>query len=461
MILPPRQTRRARLRRIGTLGIAAALGLGALGLGGCASTDAAPSADTNPSAVRSGAEGDAEALPRLDGQRITLLIGWSKREREAFAPVVARFEQRTGARVKLTDADERITARVYHAVDASNLPDVALIRQPGLLGELVANQALTPLDDETRDRVARHTAPSWRALATVDGTEYGVWFAGSTSSQLWYPDAGGAAPGTGDWSAFLRALRDRPASDAPAISVGAKSGWPVGDWFENLYLGEAGAEQYERLSRHEIPWTDPSVARALDRLAELRRTPGALQPDTADESFGDSLDAVFGSPRLAERVLSGGSAVPESAAAAPFPSPATEPGASVIGGTVAVQLKPSDGGAVLLRYLAGAEAAELWIAGGGISPHNDADLSSAPNEAARAANELVRPGPGGTGSDARRFDLSDLAPSGFGAYPDSGAQQILREFFAHPSDVHLTQQRLERAAEAAWSTALPAPTTAP
>ncbi|GAA1795513.1 extracellular solute-binding protein [Leucobacter iarius] len=457
MIRPPRRTRRARLRRIGTLGIAAALGLGALGLSGCAP------ADTGSSAARSGAEADAEALPRLDGQRITLLTGWSTREREAFAPVIARFEQRTGARVKLTDADERITAKVYHAVDASNLPDVALIRQPGLLRELVANRALIPLDTETRDRVARHTARSWRALATVDGTEYGVWFAGSTSSQFWSPDAGagGAAPATGDWSAFLRALRDRPASDGPAISVGAKSGWPVGDWFENLYLGDAGAEQYERLSRHEIPWTDPSVARALDQLAELRRTRGALQPGTADESFGDSLDAVFGSPRLAERVLSGGSAVPESATAVPFPSPGAEPGASVIGGTVAVQLKSSDGGAVLLRYLAGTEAAEVWIAGGGISPHGDADLSGAPNEAARATNELVRPGPGGTGRDARRFDLSDLAPSGFGAYPDSGAQQILREFFAHPSDVPRTQQRLEHAAEAAWSTALPAPTAAP
>lgn len=450
-----RAAQRSTLRRIATLAAATALGLSTLGLSGCAPIG------TEGSAPKAGAMADDEPLPRLDGQRITVLAGWTKRERAAFAPVIDRFEQRTGARVKLVDGGERITAKVYHAVDASNLPDVALIRQPGLLQELVANRALVPIDAETRDLVARHTAPPWRALATVDGTEYGVWFAGSTSSQLWSPDSGDATPATGNWSAFLRGLRDRPASDGPAISVGAKSGWPVGDWFENLYLGGAGTEQYERLSRHEIPWTDPSVARALEELAELRRTPGALQPEPGDESFGDSLDAVFGSSRLAERVLAGGSAVPESAAATPFPSPGTDAAPAVIGGTAAVQLKASAGGAALMRFLAGVEAADLWIAGGGISPNGDADLSGAPNEAARAANELVRPGPGGTGIDARRFDLADLAPSGFGAYPDSGAQQILREFFAHPSDVHLTQQRLERAAEAAWSTRLSRPTTGP
>lgn len=448
----PRPRFRSTLRRFGAITTLAALGFGSLGLAGCAATRAPhAAADTS----------GAEALPRLDGQRITVLTGWSQRERTAFAPVIARFEQRTGARVKLIDAPEQITAKVYHAVDASNLPDVALIRQPGLLRELVANTALIPLDAGTRGLVSAHYARSWRDLASVGGTEYGVWFAGSTSSRLWSRE-GDPAP-EHDWAAFVHALRDRPASDGPAVAVGAKSGWPVGDWFENLYLGSAGPEQYERLSRHEIPWTDPSVARALELLAELRRTRGGVQPGTADETFDDALRAVFDAPPLASRMLAGGSAVPTQAVAGAFPSPGTgtHDGATIIGGTAAVQLKASDGGSALMRYLAGTEAADLWLAQGGISPNRDADPGGAPNDAARDAGEAVRQGVGGSGSKARLFDLSDLAPSGFGAYPDSGAQQILREFFAHPSDIAATQQRLERAAEAAWSTALPAPTTAP
>lgn len=436
-------------RRFGALAALGLLSIAALGLGGCSADAAAPT----------GAHAAGEtALPRLDGTRVTVLTGWSEQERAAFAPVVARFEQRTGAEVRLTDAPEQITAKVYHAVDASNLPDVALIRQPGLLRELVAARALLPLDASTRAETAAGTAEPWRALASVDGIEYGVWFAAGTSSSLW--SRAGAAPPAHGWADFIAELRARPASAGPAVSLGAGSGWPAVDWFENLYLGSAGAEQYERLSRHEIPWTDPSVARALALLAELRDASGAVQPKATNETFANSLRAVFDSPQRAQLMLAGGSAVPADATATAFPAPDARLDGTVIGGTAAVRLKDSDGGAAFQRFLASPEAARLWVARGGISPNTAVDPGDAPSDAVRSAIEVVQPGPGGSAEAPVRFDLSDLAPSGFGGYPGSGAQAILREFLTSPAvGIPATQQRLERAAEAAWSTVPQKPST--
>ena len=51
-------------------------------------------------------------------------------------------------------------------------------------------------------------------------------------------------------------------------------GWTLTDWFENVYLSQAGPENYDKLPKHEIPWTDPSVEEALnsqDFLGELMR----------------------------------------------------------------------------------------------------------------------------------------------------------------------------------------------
>ena len=54
-------------------------------------------------------------------------------------------------------------------------------------------------------------------------------------------------------------------------SVGVDVGWPMTDLFENIYIRTAGAEMYDQLGAHEIPWTDQSVKDALTIMARRRR----------------------------------------------------------------------------------------------------------------------------------------------------------------------------------------------
>ena len=64
-------------------------------------------------------------------------------------------------------------------------------------------------------------------------------------------------------------------------------GWPITDLFENVYIRTAGADMYDKLAKHEIPWTDQSVKDALTVMQDIvgdsgnmvGGTDGALQTD--------------------------------------------------------------------------------------------------------------------------------------------------------------------------------------
>jgi ABC-type glycerol-3-phosphate transport system substrate-binding protein len=132
-----------------------------------------------------------------------------------------------------------------------------------------------------------------------------------------------------------------------------------------------------------------------------------------------------------------------------FPFPEGRLGGRVVvgGGDVAVQMRRSDAGAALLRFLATGEAGEIWAARGGfVSANQDVDLTAYPDDTTRdIARALLEAG------DRFRFDLSDLQPVEFGGTTNAGMWAALRDFLADPSDIAGTAARLEADAAAAWA----------
>ena len=94
----------------------------------------------------------------------------------------------------------------------------------------------------------------------------------------------------------------------PAYSIGGADGWTLTDLFENIYIRTAGAETYDKLAKHEIPWTDQSVKDALAEMAKIvgdtdniaGGQAGALQTD-----FPTSVSNVFSATPKAAMVLEG------------------------------------------------------------------------------------------------------------------------------------------------------------
>ena len=202
------------------------------------------------------------------GETLEVSATWSGAEQANFEAVLDVFEQETGATVNYTSFGDNGATTLNTQVEGGNPPDVAVVGQPALMQQLATDGALVPLSDTAAANVADNYAQDWIDLGTVDGELYGVWFKAANKSTMWYnadiyDEAGAEVPE--DWDGFLEQLQIVSDAGYYGISIGADVGWPLTDWFENVYLRTAGGDMYDQLTAHEIPWTDPSVTEAQVR----------------------------------------------------------------------------------------------------------------------------------------------------------------------------------------------------
>jgi len=267
-------------------------------------------------------------------------------------------------------------------------------------------------------------------------------------------DAAGVPP-PATWDELVTASQTISDSGITPWSIGGADGWTLTDWFENVYLSQAGPEMYDQLTNHEIPWTDPSVEEALNTLAEIWGTDGFVAEGALQNDFPTSVTTVFSSGEAAmvyegdfvAGVISGetDAVVGEDANFFPFPAVGDAP-AVVGGGDVAVAFTDTEATMALMSYLASPEAAEIWVAEGGFtSPNKAVDTSLYPDDISRGIAEgLIAAG------DAFRFDMSDQMPSEFGGTPGQGMWQDLTDFLADPTDVQGVMESLEANASQAY-----------
>ena len=251
----------------------------------------------------------------LHGQHLEVVAVWQDAEAAAFVDVLRPFEQATGATVTFTSTSgEDITAVLDRRLAADDLPDVAVLPQPGLLERYARAGAITPIGDIVGDQVEAAWAPVWRRLGTVDGTLYGLWFKAADKSLVWYSlhafEQAGVVP-PDDLEGLGRVARAVAADGTPAFSLTGdpSDAWTLTDWFENLYLRIAGPERYDALAEHRLPWTDPTVGETLRTMASLLGPGLTVQPAGPDTTFPESVLGVF-APRPAAAMIMEGDFVP-------------------------------------------------------------------------------------------------------------------------------------------------------
>ncbi|HEX6569890.1 MAG TPA: extracellular solute-binding protein, partial [Acidimicrobiales bacterium] len=258
-----------------------------------------------------------EAWPDLAGTTIEVVAVWRDAEADAFERVLDEFEARTGATVVLTSTEGAdIGAVLDGRIAARDVPDVAILPQPGLLARYARDGAIQPLGDEVAADVrARYSAP-WRRLATVDGRMYGVWFKAADKSLVWYSigafeRAGVVPPDDLDRLDDVASALAESGTPPFAVAAAPEDAWVLTDLFENLYLRIAGPDRYDALAEHRLPWTDATVHATLTALADLL-APRFLAggPDGARATgLVEAARAVF-SPEPAAAMLVEGDFVP-------------------------------------------------------------------------------------------------------------------------------------------------------
>jgi ABC-type glycerol-3-phosphate transport system substrate-binding protein len=349
------------------------------------------------------------------------------------------------------------------AIAGGNPPDMADIAQPGLMKQFVQQGHLKPIT-YAQSTIASNFSPAWEDLGKVNGKLYGLLFKASNKSTLWYnvnvlKQAGVQAPKT--WSQMISDAKTIKASGTPAYSLCGANGWTLTDIFENIYLRMWGQNKYDALSAHQIKWTDSTVTKALQDMAQVvgdtgniyGGTSGALQTD-----YPTCVDYAFATPPKAAFNLQGDFVSLEILQATkskpvkdfnvvPFPTITSGPNSTAVetGGDLIVAFRDTPAIEAFMKYLASSQAAQIWAKLGGFGSGNkNVPASVYPDPITKATEAPL------AGASSVAFDMSDEQPAAFGATTGQGEWGIFQKFLQNPSSIASIQQQLESSAAKAY-----------
>ncbi|MGW3728476.1 ABC transporter substrate-binding protein [Streptomyces sp. F001] len=453
-------TSRTRTRRAARAAAAALAGALAFSLTACGGDDGDGGNETDGGANETAS---TVTLPKLNGETLEVAAVWTGPEQANFKKVLQEFEKRTGAKVTFVPAQDPIINFLGSKIAGGAPPDIAMLPQVGAIKQAVDKGWAKPVGAEAQEQLAKNYSQGWQDLGKVDGKQYGVYYKAANKSLIWYntqvlENAGAEEPKT--WDDLLTTAQTVYDSGVTPFSIGGADGWTLTDWFENVYLSQAGPEKYDQLAQHEIKWTDPSVTEALTTLAEIwgkkdyiaGGADGALQtefPASVTQTFtgGDQPKAgmVFEGDFVQVNIAETDAEVGTDAKVFAFPA-VGDTAPVVSGGDAAVILEDSKAAQALATFLASPDAATIQAElGGYLSPNKNVDPSAYPNAVQQEmAKSLVAAG------DDFRFDMSDQAPQAFGGTPGKGEWKALQDFLKNPKDVKGTQEQLEADAAAAY-----------
>jgi alpha-glucoside transport system substrate-binding protein len=396
----------------------------------------------------------------VKGSLSTMAI-WAGEEQASFQAVIDGFKEKyPNVDVKYTSGGDNLAPLLSTAVAGGKPPDIAALGQPGLVADFAKKGAIKPIDD-LESKIEDAFGEDVAKAGQVDGKQYAVMFKGSNKSTIWYnvadfKEAGVEPPKT--WDDLDKARDTIKAAGITPYSVGVDVGWPMTDIFENIYLRTAGADKYDQLATHKIPWTDPSVKKALTIMKDVvgksddmvGGTDSALQtdmPTSVANVFSDNPKgamAVLGdfAPGVTKTTLKPGTGFN----VFDFPSVEGSQPSVVGGGDLFVEFKKSEAADAFLEYLTTTDAAEIWAKRGGFSsPNKSLDTSVYPDEITKkTASALAK-------AQTFRFDLSDLQPAAFGATPGQGLFKEFSDFVANPNNIDQITQKMEADAKKAYA----------
>jgi alpha-glucoside transport system substrate-binding protein len=263
----------------------------------------------------------------------------------------------------------------------------------------------------------------------VDGKLYGIVVKANSKSTIWYKPASFKALGVEvpkTWQELIAVSDKYVKAGKKPWAVGGADSWTLTDWFENIYVRQAGPEKYSQLFEGKLPFTDPSVSTALKAMTSIvaneKYVVGGRQ-GVLGTKFVDGIGRVFGKSPAAEMYFEGGfvgsialtQVNPELKAGQdiaffPFPTIDAQFGSPLIGGgDVLTALVDSPEVRQFVKFMASKEAAETWAKTGAIvSPSKLVDRSLYTSELAREEAVQV------AGAEVFRFDGSDLLPGALG-----------------------------------------------
>ena len=410
--------------------------------------------------VGTGAVTAQSAVP-LTGQSISVTSLWGGAEQDAFQKVLDAFTAKTGIATTYESVRTDYATVLQSRITGGNPPDVSILPGIGFLRRFAKDGSIKKISELGLDPVAieAHYPPGTLEVGKVAGDLYALMVKFNSKSTVWYrPDrftALGITP-PADWDAFVAALKAIKAGGDGALGLGAGNGddWTLTDWFESIYLRQAGPDKYDQLFSGKLPWSDQSVVDAITAMKSVLNNDLVVGGVDAalGRGFVDGIGQVFSATPEADVYYEGGFV---GGIATGQVNTALEPGKTIdwfdfpsinggngvtIGGDVIAALTTNPGVKEFVEYMASPEAGDVWASTGLIiSPVLGVDPAVYPNDLTKKEAAQV------AGASAVRFDGSDLLPA---SAPNLGA---LLQSAIRGDDVGPLLTSFEEQVQTAWA----------
>lgn len=356
-----------------------------------------------------------------DAASITVFGPWVGADADAIADVLDGFG---GPDVRYIGSGDFVADLNSWLASGLDRPDIALIPQPALIGELVESDDLIPLSQAVVDAIADGFAPG-SLVRAADGSVYSLPYRANVKSLVWFrPEVfesnGWALPTSLAELDALVAEIESTTDIAPwcfSVFAGGETGWPATDWIEDLLLRQAGPEVYDGWVSGDVPFSDARVERAFDTFDQLVLAggrslggrAGVLQVEVARAAEGLFAPvpgcAMYKQASFATSWFPSGTTIGEDDTVDFFTLPGTdvdEPAPLLTAGTGAVQLSDRDDVNDLMAYLASPDGSSSWAERGGyVSARTNVDADSYYTGVDARFSELLQRAP------VTRFDASD------------------------------------------------------
>jgi alpha-glucoside transport system substrate-binding protein len=351
-------------------------------------------------------------------------------EADGFQAALDVFGEESGTEVTYSGSRD-FESQIRVAAEGDNLPDIAVIPQPGLVRDLA--EYITPVPQETLDAHQENYDPYLWELVTVDDSVLGVPNKGDVKSLVWYSPAtfeenGYEIPET--WDALMELQETMKADGITPWCIGIESGeatgWTLTDWMEDIMLRLHGPEVFDQWVAHEIPFNDPKVKEVAEMVEEIWFTDGNVlngRQSIASTGFAQAglpiTDGTCGMHRQANfyaaQFKDAGKTLGEDGDVNVFylPTMSDDFGKVLLsGGTYVVAFNDNEATMQAMEFLASPEYADgrnEAAKGGFLSPNLEHDTSKYADDLDRTLAELL------VESETVRFDGSDNMPSEVGA----------------------------------------------
>ncbi|QYK40452.1 MAG: carbohydrate ABC transporter substrate-binding protein [Paracoccaceae bacterium] len=380
---------------------------------------------------------DFDAAHNLEGQTLTIFGPWRGEDQVLVESVLAYFSAATGVTVNYSSS-ENYEQQIVIDTQAGSPPDIAVLPQPGLIGDLASKGLIVPLGAETEAWLAENYAAgaSWVGLGTYNGRDgtpalYAFPYKIDVKSLVWYvpenfEDAGYEVPTTME---ELKALTDQIVADGGTpwcigLGSGGATGWPATDWVEDMMLRTQPPEVYDQWVSNALPFDAPEVVAAIEEFGYFARNDAYVAGGAgavAATDFRDSPKGMFASPpacymhRQASFIPSffpDGTVVGQDADFFYFPAyEGKDLGQPVLGaGTLAFITKDGEAARAFIEFLKTPIAHEVWMAQSGfLTPFKGANPDTYGSPTLKKLGEIL------LNATTFRFDGSDLMPGAVGA----------------------------------------------